>query len=53
MSIKQMSFGAYNNYLQDMSLQILYICAYKQDLALSNLQELMCHKTQPINWYYF
>ena len=22
---------------------------YKEDLALNNLQRLMCHKTQPIN----
>ena len=22
---------------------------YKQDLALNNLQELICHKTQPTN----
>ena len=23
---------------------------YKQDLALNNLQELICHKTQPTNF---
>ena len=26
---------------------------YKQDLALNNLQMLMCHKTQPINLLFF
>ena len=25
----------------------MYVCMYKQDLALNNLQELICHKTQP------
>ena len=28
-----------------MYLQIIYIC--KEDLALNNLQWLICHKTQP------
>ena len=28
-------------------LQIIYM--YKQDLALNNLQGLICHKTQPTN----
>ena len=29
-------------------LQIMFICMYKQDLALNNLQWLICHKTKPI-----
>ena len=33
-----------------MCLQIIYsIYIYKQDLALNNQQDLICHKTQPNN----
>ena len=28
---------------------IYFIDMYKQDLASNNLQELICHKTQPTN----
>ena len=28
---------------------IYLTCMYKQDLALNNLQELLCRKTQPTN----
>ena len=27
------------------------MCTYKEDLALNNLQGLVCHKTQPIGPY--
>ena len=27
----------------------MYVCMYKQDLALNNQQGLICHKTQPIS----
>ena len=45
----QMNFGSLKNgYLRAVRLQIIYfIYMYKKDLALSNLQELMCRKTQP------
>ena len=32
---------------------IYLINAHKQDLALKNLQDLICHKTQPANNYYY
>ena len=25
----------------------MYVCMYKQDLTLNNLQSLICHKNQP------
>ena len=28
-------------------LSVIYVC--KQELALNNLEELLCHKTQPTN----
>ena len=31
---------------------IMYVCMYKKDLALNNLQGLICHKTQPITHKY-
>ena len=44
-----MNLDSYNNYnLQSIRLQIIYLVhKYKQDLALNNLQWLICHKTQP------
>ena len=44
---KQISTGSLKRcYLQNISLQIRYlIYLYKQDLALNNPQELICHKT--------
>ena len=38
------------NYLFTNHIYIyIYIYIYEQDLILSNLQELICHKTQPTN----
>ena len=28
---------------------LFVICMYEQEFALNNLQELICHKTQPTN----
>ena len=36
------------NYLFKNHIYSLYM--YKQDLALNNLQGLICHKIQPINY---
>ena len=36
----------YKIYLQIIYIQHKYIYVYKQDLALNNLQGLICHKTQ-------
>ena len=44
-----MSSGSFKNVIYKMCLQIIYIyviCMYKEDLALNNLQWLICHKTQ-------
>ena len=56
---KQMISGLFKMLLQAIRLQIIYIYIYvyicmhvriyKQDLALNNLQGLICHKTQPTN----
>ena len=48
---KQMNSGSYKRcYQQTIRLQIIHVnCMYKQGLALNNLQELICHTTQPAN----
>ena len=41
------SSGSYKNIIYKMYLQIIYlIYMYKEDLALNNLQWLICHKTK-------
>ena len=36
------------NVINQMSLEFIYLMyMYKKDLALNNLQWLVCHKTQP------
>ena len=43
-----MSKGSFKNVIYKMYLEIIYlIYMYKQDLALNNLQWLICHKTKP------
>ena len=43
-----MSSGSFKNIINKMCWQNMYlIYMYKQDLALNNLQQLICHKTQP------
>ena len=43
-----MSLGSFKNVIKKMCLEILYLrYMYKEDLALNNLQWLICHKTQP------
>ena len=32
---------------EEMLPKYTYVCVYKEDLALNNLQWLICHKTQP------
>ena len=42
-----MSSDSFKNVINKMSLQIIYlIYMYKEDLALTNLLWLICHKTQ-------
>ena len=42
-----MSSGSFKNIINKMCLQIIFnIYIYKQDLALNNLQWLICHKNQ-------
>ena len=42
---KKMSSDLFKNVINKMYLQIIYIqYVYKQDLALNNLQWLICHK---------
>ena len=42
-----MSFGSFRNVIHKMCLEIRYfIYIYKKDLALNNLQWLVCHKTK-------
>ena len=42
-----MSAESFNNVIYKMCLEILYLVyMYKQDLALNDLQWLICHKTQ-------
>ena len=47
-----MSSGLFRNVIYKMCLQIIYsIYMFKEDLALNNLQWLICHKTQPNHIY--
>ena len=40
--------GSFKNVISKMCLQFIYlIYMYKEDLALNNLQWLICHKTKP------
>ena len=42
-----MSSGSFKNAINKMCLEITYLIhLYKKDLALNNLQWLICHKTQ-------
>ena len=41
----EMSLGLFENVIYKMFLQILYIHMYAEDLALNNLQWLICHRT--------
>ena len=44
---KKMNTGSFKNVINKMCLEILYlIYMYKEDLALNNLQGLICLKTQ-------
>ena len=44
----QMNLGMFKNVMYKMCLEIIYsICMYKKDLALNDLQWLICHKTKP------
>ena len=46
---KKMSL--FKNVIYKMRLEIIYIIyMYKKDLALNNLQWLICHKTKPTNY---
>ena len=40
--------SVYKSYIQYIYIYI-YIYIYKEDLALNDLQELICHKNQPTN----
>ena len=43
-----MSSGSFKNVINKMCLEIIYLTyMYKDDLALNNLQWLICHKTKP------
>ena len=43
-----MKSGSFKNVIYKMYLEIIYlIYIYKEDLALNNLQGLICYKTQP------
>ena len=43
-----MSSGSFKNVIYKMCYEIIYLIdMYKEDLALNNLQWLICHKTQP------
>ena len=45
---EKMSWGLFKNVIYNMRLEIIYlIYTYKKDLALSNLQWLICHKRKP------
>ena len=42
------SSDSFKNSINKLSLQVIYLIhMYKQDLALNNLQWLICHKTKP------
>ena len=43
-----MRSGSFRNIIEKMCLEIIYlIYMYKKDLALNNLQWLICHQTKP------
>ena len=42
---KQISFGSFKDVIYKLCIYKSYV--YKEDLALNNLQWLICHKTQP------
>ena len=43
-----MSSGSFKNVINKICLEIIYVIyRYKKDLALNNLQWLICHKTKP------
>ena len=45
-----MSAGSFNNVIYKLFTNLRYsIYMYKQDLALNDLQGLICYKTQPTN----
>ena len=45
---KRMSLGSFKDVINKMYLKIIYIQhVYKEDLAINNLQWLICHKTLP------
>ena len=45
-----MSSGTPENVIYELFVYKSHIqCLFKQDLALNNLQELICHETQPTN----
>ena len=45
--VQKMSSESFKNVINQMCLEIIYlIYMYKKDLALNNLQGLMCHKAK-------
>ena len=44
-----MQIKTYLNYLKTELFEIKVTICIKMDLALNNLQRLICHKTQPTN----
>ena len=47
-SVKKVSSGLFKNVIDKMCLEIIYlIYMLKKDLALNNLQWLICQKTKP------
>ena len=45
---KKMNSSTFKNVIYKMSIEIIFfVYMYKEDLALNNLQWLICHKTQP------
>ncbi len=42
-----MNLGSFKNVINEMCIQIIYVYLYKEDLALNNLQWLICLKTKP------
>ena len=48
LTVCKKSSGSFKIVINKMYIQIIYIWnMYKQDLAFTNLQWLICHKTQP------
>ena len=43
-----MNPSSFNNVINEIFYKTMYlICMYKEDLALNNLQELICHEIKP------